>query len=65
VSAHQRLARSYAGKWVAVHAEMHEVLASGDTAAAVYQQATQAGIEEPLIINVQDDYGSCVPCVLA
>ncbi len=58
------LAKKYAGKWVALRPDTYEVITSGSSAGEVLEAAAQAGVEEPLITDVVDSYGSYVPCVL-
>jgi len=55
------LAREYAGKWVAMRPDTYEVIASGSSAEEVLAAAEQAGVEEPLITDVVESYGSNVP----
>ena len=55
------LPRTYLGKWVALDPEDQRVVASGATAAEVYDAASKAGIAEPLITKVIDNYGALVP----
>ena len=56
------LARKYAGKWVAMRSDTYEVIASGSSAEEVLAAADRAGVEEPLITDVVESYGSHVPC---
>jgi hypothetical protein len=57
------LARKYAGKWVAMRPDTYEVIASGTSAEEVLAAAERAGVEEPLIADVVESYGSHVPCL--
>ncbi len=57
------LARKYAGKWVAIRPDTYEVIASGTSAEEVLAAAERAGVEEPLIADVVESYGSHVPCL--
>ena len=59
------LAKKYAGKWVALRPDTYEVITSGSSAEEILVAAAQAGVEEPLITDVVDSYGSYVPCVLS
>jgi len=56
------LAKKYAGKWVAMRPDSYEVIASGSSAEEVLAAAERAGVEEPLITDVVESYGSYVPC---
>ena len=58
------LAKKYAGQWVAIHPATHEVVASGSTAKEAFELARQAGVEDPIITSVSDDYGAYVPCLI-
>jgi hypothetical protein len=55
-----KLSEKYSGKWVAIHPESQEVIAAGSTASAVLQAARDAGVPEPLVTRIVDDYGSYV-----
>ena len=55
------LARKFVGKWVALHPETHDVVAAGESAKAVREEATEAGVDTPLILEVSDDYGGLAP----
>jgi len=57
------LAGTHLGKWVAFDPENQRLVASGATAAEVYEAASQAGIAEPLIIKAIDDYSALFPCL--
>jgi hypothetical protein len=52
------LAREYAGLWVAMDPETNAVVASGTSARIVLLDAKQAGVVDPLVIQVGDDYGA-------
>ena len=60
-----KLAREHRGEWVAIHPETREVIATGASAIEVLEIANAMGVDEPLIVNVIDDYGSLVPCLRA
>ena len=60
-----KLAREHAGRWVALHPDTYEVVTSGSSAEEVLEKARQAGIDEPLITDVVDDYAAFVPCLTA
>lgn len=57
------LAKKYAGRWVALRPDTYEVISDGSSADEVLAAAARAGVEEPLITDVVDSYGSYVPCV--
>jgi hypothetical protein len=59
-----KLSEKYSGKWVAIHPESQEVIAAGSTAAEVLKAARDAGISEPLVTRIVDDYGSYVTCLV-
>ena len=59
------IARKYAGQWVAIDPATHEVVASGSTAKEAFELARQAGVDDPIITGVSDDYGAYVPCLTA
>ncbi len=58
-----KLAERYAGKWVALDPHTDEVVASGDTPSEVLSAAADAGVAEPFITRVVDDYGAFVTCL--
>jgi len=60
-----KLANDFAGQWVALHPDTYEVIAAGASASEVLEKARQAGIEEPLITDVVDNYAAFVPCLTA
>ena len=55
-----QLSQEYSGRWVALDPATGEVLASGDSADEVYDEATKAGVQEPFITHVVDSYGDYV-----
>ena len=55
------LARDFVGKWVALHPETRDVVAAGESAKAVLKEAEGAGVLQPLILQVSDDYGGLAP----
>ncbi|MBI4169915.1 MAG: hypothetical protein HY510_08265 [Acidobacteria bacterium] len=57
------LAKAYAGQWVAIDPDTNRVVASGSTAMQVFELAKQAGVSDPIITGVSDDYGAYVPCL--
>jgi len=59
------LAKSHPGQWVAIDPDTGKVVASGSSAAAVFESATQAGVSDPIITGVSDDYGAYVSCLIA
>jgi len=58
------LSKTYAGKWVALDPDTSEVIASGSSAQEVLDKANQAGVKEPVITDVVEDYSAYVPCGL-
>jgi len=58
-----KLAKNFAGRWVALNPDTYEVVSSGASAQEVLDKAAQVGISEPLIADVVRDYGAYVPCV--
>ena len=58
------LAKKYAGKWVALRPDIYEVITAGSSAQEVLEAAARAGVDEPLITDVVESYGSYVPCAL-
>jgi len=58
-----QLSREYSGRWVAIDPATGEVLASGTSAVEVYAKATEAGVQEPFITHVVDNYGDYVTCL--
>ena len=59
-----RLARDYAGKWVALDPDGGAVLASGESARVVFEAAQKVGIQSPMVLWVLDNYGGLAPCHL-
>ena len=55
------LARRFVGKWVALHPETRDLLAAGASAKAVREEAAEAGVDTPLILQISDDYGGLAP----
>ena len=55
------LARDFLGKWVALHPETRDVVASGSSAKAVREAAVDAGVSVPVILQASDDYGGLAP----
>lgn len=58
-----KLAERYAGKWVALNPKSDEVVASGDSPTEVLAAAAAAGVDEPFITRVVDDYSAFVTCL--
>lgn len=58
-----KLAEKYAGRWVALHPQTDEVLASGDSPAEVLGAAIAAGVPDAIVTKVLADYGSYVTCL--
>ena len=54
------LAKKYAGKWVALRPDTYEVITAGSSAEEVLEAAARAGVDEPLITDVVESYGSYV-----
>ena len=59
------LAKKYAGQWVAIDPSTQAVVACGPTAKEAFELAMQAGVDDPIITGVSDDYGAYVPCLTA
>ncbi len=51
------LAKSYSGKWVALHPDDGSVVAAGQSPREVMEVAEADGIDEPFVLHVFDDYG--------
>lgn len=58
------LSKRYHGKWVALDPETQAVVAVGTSAIEVYEASKSAGVEQPLITKISDDYGAYVPWLL-
>lgn len=54
------LAKRYAGQWVAIDPATNQVVASGATAKEALDLAIQAGVNDPIMTGVSDDYGAYV-----
>lgn len=55
-----KLAERFAGMWVALHPETDEVVASGSSIEEAIEAAAAAGVTDPIITKVVDDYGAYV-----
>ena len=51
------LADRYAGEWVALDPDTREIIAHGPSGVEVFRSAKRAGVEEPLVMQIVDDYG--------
>ena len=60
-----KLAKEFAGRWVALHPDTRELVAVGQSAKEVLDSALEKGVEEPVITRIADDYGTYIPCALA
>ena len=55
-----KLAKEYAGKWVAIDPDTQAVVSSGSSASEVLSGAQRAGVAQPIVLNVVADYGAYV-----
>jgi hypothetical protein len=55
-----KLAKEFAGKWVAIDPATQEVVCSGTSASEVLSGAHKAGVAQPIVLNVVADYGAYV-----
>jgi hypothetical protein len=58
-----KLAKEYAGRWVALHSQTGDLVAAGDSPGEVLEAAMAAGVKDPIITQVADDYGAFVTCL--
>jgi hypothetical protein len=59
-----KLAKEFAGRWVALHPDTRELVAVGQSAKEVLESALGKGVDEPVITRIVDDYGAYIPCAL-
>jgi hypothetical protein len=56
------LAEKFLGRWVALDPDdNYAVLAAGDSAKAVLDDAERKGVDSPVVVWVTNDYGSITP----
>ena len=55
------LAEKFAGQWVALDPDDYSVVASGDSAKGVLEDAETKGVAMPFVLEVVADYGQLAP----
>ncbi|MGH9867196.1 MAG: DUF5678 domain-containing protein [Candidatus Polarisedimenticolia bacterium] len=55
-----KLSKEYPGKWVAIHPETGQVIASGTSMLEVLEAPSCEKVEDPIITQVSESYGGFV-----